>query len=107
MIRCRYIGIAHPEIDDIDFKGEFLKQRVTRQLIKKEQYMPSPVIDRGSIRTWQQMGATDTFTRAREQLIALLDACQPPDLPSAQVTELKDMVAGLAKEAGMDHLPEL
>ncbi len=49
----------------INFKGEFLKQPLTRQLLKEEQYMPSAVIDRGSIRSWEQNGATDTFARAQ------------------------------------------
>ncbi len=91
--------------EGINFKGEFLKQRITRQLVKDEQYMPSAVIDRGSIRTWQQMGATDTFTRAKTQLQDLLNAYQPPDLPPDQVTELQNLVSGLAKKAGMDQLP--
>lgn len=90
----------------IDFKGEFLKQRLTRQLLREEQYLPSPVIDRGSIRTWQQMGRSDVFTRAKIQVQDLLNAYQPPDLPADQVTELRAMVEGLAKEAGMDKLPE-
>jgi trimethylamine:corrinoid methyltransferase-like protein len=93
--------------EGIDFKSEFLKQRVTRQLVKEEQYMPSAVIDRGSIRTWQQMDAKDTFTRASTQLQDLLNAYQPPDLPPEQVSELQRMVSGFAKEAGMDRLPEL
>ena len=97
--------LATEMFEDINFKGEFLKQRVTRQLVKEEQYLPSAVIDRGSIRTWEQMGATDTFTRAKTQLKDLLNAYQPPDLPSDQVTELQNMVSGLAKEAGMDQLP--
>ncbi len=97
--------LATQMFEDINFKGEFLKQRVTRQLVKEEQYLPSAVIDRGSIRTWQQMGATDTFARAKMQLQDLLNAYQPPDLPSDQVAELQNMVSGLAKEAGMDQLP--
>jgi trimethylamine--corrinoid protein Co-methyltransferase len=92
--------------EGIDFKGEFLKQRLTRQLLREEQYLPSPVIDRGSIRTWQQMGRSDVFTRAKIQVQDLLNAYQPPDLPADQVTELRAMVEGLAKEAGMDKLPE-
>jgi trimethylamine--corrinoid protein Co-methyltransferase len=98
--------LAADMYDGINFKGEFLKQRITRQLLKEEQYMPSAVIDRGSIRTWQQMGATDTFMRAKTQLQDLLNTYQPPDLPSEQVAELESMVSGLAKEAGMDQLPE-
>ncbi len=91
---------------EIDFKGDFLKQRLTRQLIKEEQYLPSAVIDRGSIRTWEQMGCSDTYSRAKIQLQDLLNTYQAPELPSEKVTELQRMVASLAKEAGMDRLPE-
>lgn len=99
--------LATGMFEGINFKGEFLKQRTTRQLVTEEQYLPSPVIDRGSIRTWEQMGATDTFARAKTQLKDLLDTYQPPDLPAEQVTELQNMVSNLAKEAGMDQLPSL
>jgi trimethylamine--corrinoid protein Co-methyltransferase len=97
--------LATEMFEGINFKGEFLKQRATRMLIKKEQYLPSPVIDRGSIRTWQQQGSTDTFERAKIRVSEILTAYQPPDLPSEQVVELQNMVSGLAKGAGMDQLP--
>ncbi|MBT3390394.1 MAG: hypothetical protein HN413_08285 [Chloroflexi bacterium] len=99
--------LATEMFEGINFKGEFLKQRITRQLLKKEQYLPSAAIDRGSIRTWEQNGATDTFARAKAQLQNLLNAYQAPDLPPDQMTELQNMVSGLAKEAGMDQLPAL
>ncbi len=98
--------LAADMYEGINFKGDFLKQRLTRQLLEEEQYMPSAMIDRGSIRTWQEKGATDSFARAQTQLQGLLTAYQPPDLPSEQVAELKNLVSVLAKEAGMDHLPE-
>jgi trimethylamine---corrinoid protein Co-methyltransferase len=91
----------------INFKGEFLKQRTTRELIKKEQFMPSPVIDRGSIRTWQQQGSTDTFERAKVRTAEILAAYQPPDLPDEKVAALKEIITRLAKDAGMDELPPL
>ena len=75
--RCLKGMMVHTEtlatemFEGINFKGEFLKQRTTRKLIQKEQYMPSPVIDRGSIRTWQQMGSTDTFERAKIQVVEI------------------------------------
>ena len=99
--------LATDMYEGIDFKGDFLKQRITRQLVEKEQYMPSAVIDRGSIRTWQQMGAPDTLTRAKTRLKDLLDSYQLPDLPPEQVDALQKLVAGLAKEAGMDKLPQV
>jgi trimethylamine--corrinoid protein Co-methyltransferase len=91
----------------INFKGEFLKQRLTRKLIKKEQYLPSPVIDRGSIRTWQQQGSLDTFERAKIRVKEILTAYQRPDLPVEKVAALQRMVKQLAAQAGMDKLPPL
>jgi len=99
--------LAADMYEGINFKGDFLKQRLTSQLLKKEQYMPSAVIDRGSVRNWQQSGATDTFTRAKTLLGDLLKSYQPPDLPPEQIAELKQMVTRLAKDAGMQKLPAL
>jgi trimethylamine--corrinoid protein Co-methyltransferase len=99
--------LAIEMFEGIDFKGDFLKQRETRKLFKEEQYLPSPVIDRGSIRTWQQQGKSDTFERAKIRVAEILAAYQPPDVPSEKETELYNMVSGLAKKAGMDQLPGL
>ena len=93
--------------EGIDFKGDFLKQRLTGQLFKEEQHLPSVVIDRGSIRAWQAGGELDTFARAKTRLGELLAVYQPPEIPSGQEEELTRMVAGLAAKAGMDKLPEL
>jgi trimethylamine--corrinoid protein Co-methyltransferase len=97
--------LATELFEGINFKGEFLKQKVTRKLVTKEQYMPSAVIDRGSIRTWQQNGAKDAFSRAKETVKELQANYQVPTLPSDKVSELDKMVKSLAKEAGMDQLP--
>jgi trimethylamine--corrinoid protein Co-methyltransferase len=89
----------------IDFRGDFLKQKATRQLFRKEQYLPSPVIDRDSIRGWQQAGGLDAFARAKERVKQLLEAYQLPETSAEEARELHAMVAGLAKECGMDQLP--
>ncbi len=91
----------------INFKGDFLKQRITRELFSKEQYIPSKVIDRDSIRGWQQDGSLDTFARAKLRTQALLEEYQPPQIPRAQAEELHSMVASLARRAGMDRLPQI
>ena len=106
-MKARTDPLAADMYEEINFKGGFLKQRLTRQLLKEEQYMPSGVIDRGSLRTWQDAGATDTFTRAKTQLQDLLNKYQPPDLPSEKVDELKGLVAGLASDVGLEKLPVL
>jgi trimethylamine--corrinoid protein Co-methyltransferase len=99
--------LATAFFEGINFRADFLKQKATRQLFAKEQYLPSPVIDRGSIRSWQQAGSLDTFARARARTEQLLAAYQRPSMPAEQEHELRAMVHGLARQNGMDTLPEL
>ena len=98
--------LATAMFEGINFKGEFLKQKVTRQLFAKEQYLPSMVIDRGSIRTWQEEGRLDTFSRAKLRVQALLREYHLPDVPAEQTAEMLKMVERLAQSAGMDRLPD-
>jgi len=99
--------LATAMFEGIQSKADFLKQRVTRQLFSQEQYLPSAVIDRGSIRTWQQAGRQDTFTRARQRALELEAAYQRPAADPGLEKELHDLVANLASSAGIDSLPEL
>jgi trimethylamine--corrinoid protein Co-methyltransferase len=98
--------LALAMFEGIDFKGEFLKQKVTRQLFAKEQYLPSAVIDRDTIRGWQQAGSQDTFDRARVRVKELLTEYRLPPISGSQREDLVKMVGSLAREAGMDRLPE-
>jgi trimethylamine--corrinoid protein Co-methyltransferase len=91
----------------INFKADFLKQKATRQLFPKEQYLPSPVIDRHSQRGWQEQGGLDTFARAKVRVQELLASYQPPQIEETQSRELRQMVERLARQAGMDRLPEI
>ena len=100
-------SLAAALFEGINFKGDFLKQKITRELFTKEQYLPSPVIDRDSIRGWQQGGSKDTFERSREWTEHLLGNYQKPELDEKQKGELISMVEQLAKKAGMDKLPQL
>jgi len=99
--------LATAMLEGINFKGEFLKQKITRDLVKQEQYLPSAVIDRGSIRTWKQTGELDAVARARARVEELIAAYQPPKTDPAQIKELKTLVESLAAKAGMDQLPPM
>lgn len=99
--------LATAMFEGINFKADFLKQKATRQLFAKEQFIPSAVLDRGSIRTWQEKGSMDTFGRAKVRTKELLNAYQRPAAAPEQERELRDMVAALARNAGMDQLPEI
>jgi trimethylamine--corrinoid protein Co-methyltransferase len=92
--------------EGIDFKGgDFLKQKITMKLLREEQYIPSKVIDRDSMRGWKQSGSMDTFTRARIRVQEILASYERPELDPAKVEALHAYVFDLAKKAGMDSLP--
>lgn len=97
--------LALEMFEGIDFKPNFLRQKATRRLFSKEQYLPSDVIDRGWSRNWQDTGKLDTFARAKARTKQLLADYQRPDLPQEQIGELTNMVEKLASDAGMDQLP--
>jgi len=99
--------LATAMFEGINFKGDFLKQKVTRELFSQEQYLPSKILDRDSIRGWHQDGSLDSFTRARSQVKLLLDQYETPELPEHQIKELKNLVNKQAKDAGLDSLPIL
>jgi trimethylamine:corrinoid methyltransferase-like protein len=92
--------------EGLDFKGDFLKQKATRDLFPLEQYVPSKVIDRDSYRGWVSSGATDAWTRAKERANELVGAFEPPAMDEAAIAELRGIVERQAKDAGMDTLPE-
>jgi trimethylamine--corrinoid protein Co-methyltransferase len=93
--------------EGINFKGDFLKQKVTRELFAKEQHLPSLVIDRDSNRGWQASGSLDTFARARVRTQELLAMYEKPRYTPEQDRELRRIVENLARKAGLDALPQL
>jgi trimethylamine--corrinoid protein Co-methyltransferase len=92
--------------DGIDFKGDFLKQGITRKLFQKEQFTPSDVIDRASIRAWEVQGGKDSLLRASSRVRSLIDSYQYPEINTFQIAELKKMVESLGKKVGLEKLPE-
>lgn len=99
--------LATALFEGINFKGDFLKQKITRELFPREQNLPSAVIDRDSIRGWQSSGSLDTFDRAKVRTRELLAAYKRPELDPLQESELRKMVTGLAQKAGMEALPQM
>ena len=99
--------LATAMFEGINFKGDFLKQKITRELFSKEQYLPTKVLDRDSIRGWHQNGSLDTPARAKSQVKLLLDQYEVPSLPKDKVQELHNLVRHQALAAGMEILPAL
>lgn len=91
----------------INFKGDFLKQKATRQLFSQEQYLPSAVIDRGSVRAWQEDGRPDAWDRIKVRTAELIKAYRPPESAVEERRELQAMTLRLARSAGMENLPAI
>lgn len=98
--------LATAMFEGINFKGDFLKQKVTRDLFSQEQYLPSKVLDRDSIRGWHQDGSMNTLERAKTQVGLLLDQYKQPALPQEALLELHKLVNYHALQSGMTSLPE-
>ena len=91
---------------NINFKGgDFLKQRITMNLFRKEQHLPSDVIDRASMRDWKKAGSLDTFERAKVMVTNLLASYKRPEIDPAKLTELHSFMLDLAKKSGVEQLP--
>ena len=91
----------------INFKGgDFLKQKITMQLFRKEQHLPSNIIDRDSMRNWKEAGSLDAFGRAKVRVKELLASYTKPELDPVKIADLHAFMADLAKQAGMDSLPQ-
>lgn len=99
--------LAVAMFENINFKADFLKQKETRTLFAKEQYLPSKVIDRGSTRTWQNAGKQDSWVRAKTQTQKILHDYIRPAAPREQEKALIELVERIASQAGMENLPVL
>ncbi len=106
-VEVRTETLATGFFEGLNFKGDFLKQRLTRDLFPVEQYLPSPIIDRDSVRGWQQDGSLDTFSRAKIRTAQLVKEYHQPQVAIDHKAELDAIVQTLAAEAGMAALPAM
>ena len=106
-IEPRETPIALTIMRKLGHRAEYLSDTHTLKWFRKEAYIPSPVIDRGSLDAWQRKGAKSTFERASEQVEQLLAKYQRPALPAKLAPELRAITATAARKFGMDNLPLL
>jgi trimethylamine---corrinoid protein Co-methyltransferase len=104
-IEPRTETLATAMFAQVGLRSDFLKLKETRQLFKKEQYLPSSVMDRGSLRAWQEAGALDAFARARARATDLLAAYKRPALLEDVKRALFAIVEREARRVGLERLP--
>ncbi len=98
--------LATAFFEGINFKGDFLKQKATRELFGLEQHLPSAVIDRDSVRGWQNAGSMDTFARAKRRTEDLLRGYERPTITLEYEDTLLAELGYIAARAGMPSIPD-
>lgn len=122
LIDAEIIGIAKRLISGIEQRDEsialelmrtsahtpsFLSNKHTHRWFRKELYIPTPLIDHGSLDAWRKSGSTSIIERAKSQVDEHLKIYQPSSLPAEVHAELRLITVHAAKINGMDELPFL
>ncbi len=88
-------------------RAEYLGQLHTARWFSKEQYIPSSVIDRGSLDAWKKKGSKTAWERAQDRVQELLATYESPSVPEDLRGELRAITLRAAQAFGMDELPPL
>ncbi len=83
----------------------FMSARHTLRWFRSEVHMPSPLIDRGSRREFEENGGKDAVERARARIDEILAQDQPREVDEDRVREAAMIMTAYAKNHGMDELP--
>lgn len=86
--------------------GAFLGAQHTRQWFRAEQYLPSALLDRASVRAWAEGGRRDAAARARDRVAELLGQYRRPHLAPEAEAELIRLTTQAARRAGLEQLPD-
>lgn len=106
-IEIRDEPIARDLIRSMGHKAEYLAEAHTLQWFAEEFYIPSNVIDRGSLDSWVQSGKFSALDRARSIVHEKLSGYQPSGLDSGVRLELEKITTRAARAHGMESLPAL
>jgi trimethylamine--corrinoid protein Co-methyltransferase len=103
----RQTPIALDLIQELGHRADYLSHPHTAKWYREELYIPSQVIDRGSLDSWQRKGAKTTWERAQDRVNELLEKYQPSPITSDVTKELRNIATKAANNAGMKKLPPL
>lgn len=88
-------------------QANFLSSPHTHKWFRKELYIPSEILDRGSLDAWKKKGSRSAEDRARDRVESLLKKYQPSALPQELRNELRAITLRAAQANGMEALPPL
>jgi trimethylamine--corrinoid protein Co-methyltransferase len=122
VLDAEIIGMAKRLIGGIEFRdepialnlmrklghrAEYLSEPHTLKWFSKELYIPSEVIDRGSLDAWKRKGVKSAFQRASERIEQLAARYEQPPFSSEICAEIRDITRTAARKFGMEQLPPL
>jgi trimethylamine--corrinoid protein Co-methyltransferase len=106
-VEARDDPIALGLMRELGHRADYLGQLHTAKWFSEEQYIPSSVIDRGSLDGWRKKGAKTAWERARDRVDQLLTRVAPSPLPAEIHSELRAITLRAAQRFGMVQLPPL
>jgi trimethylamine--corrinoid protein Co-methyltransferase len=106
-IEVRDDPIALDLIRGLGHRADYLALPHTAKWFQREFYIPSEIIDRGSLDAWEKKGALSTLDRARARVDELVSKYEPAPVPGELRTELRRIATATARQFGMDSLPPL
>lgn len=99
--------IALDLIRSLGHRADYLSQTHTLKWFAEEQYIPSEVIDRGSLDSWKRKGAKTAWERAKDRVETLVDEYTYNPLPQEQQDELRALTQKAGERFGLNQLPTL
>jgi trimethylamine--corrinoid protein Co-methyltransferase len=106
-IEARDNPIALTLMRELGHRADYLAQPHTLKWFAEELYMPSAVIDRGSLDGWKRKDSKSTWERAQDRVDELLATYQASPISNELRAELREIATHAAQKFGMDELPPL
>ncbi|MGD8998114.1 MAG: trimethylamine methyltransferase family protein [Anaerolineae bacterium] len=106
-VQARDEPIALGLMRKLGHRADYLGQLHTAKWFSEEQYIPSSVIDRGSLEGWKKKGAKTAWQRAEDRVNQLLVKYEPSPMSEDLRGELRAITLQAAQKFGMDELPPL
>ena len=103
------LSLATEIITKVGPGGHFLAHKHTRDNLRKEQYMPTEVLDRLSADAWVKAGSKSSTDHARERVKTVLDKHKPEALPNEIEQSLENEMKKILKNYSLkpSHLPKI
>ena len=106
-IEIRENPIALDIMREVGHTGQFLSSSHTRNWFKEELYIPTDLIDRGSLEKWKDEGSRNISERAHIKSGELIKMYKGSRITDEQKSELKLITELAVRKYGLEKLPEL